>query len=119
MLRNSTPRCASNQTEVARIINNPALKGVLSDSARHEAAAFTPENVTQSQLERLVPFIENEMDYRGRLINENVRTLKVNIENAGKGLPTTPFVEPEPPPLQPAPLTLPGVGGTSEYEVVE
>jgi hypothetical protein len=107
------------KTETARILNNPALGGVLSDSARAEADAFAPEGVTASQIKRIVPFVENEMDYRQRLIGSQVQYLEDSIKNTAAGGPRPTYQSPEPPPLIPAPIVMPssGGGGVPEYEV--
>jgi hypothetical protein len=106
------------KTETARILNNPALGGVLSDSARHEADAFAPEGVTASQIKRIVPFVENEMDYRQRLIGSQVQYLDESIKNTASGGPRPTYQAPEPPPLIPAPIVMPsGSTGVPEYEV--
>ncbi len=52
------------QTEVARILNSPNGKGVISDTAREELMNAVPENMSAGQAKRLITRIQLEMDMR-------------------------------------------------------
>lgn len=60
------------QTEAARILNNPNLTGVLSDSARHEVQDMIGGNLSAAQTKRVINRIFAEMDVRKQLINQQI-----------------------------------------------
>jgi hypothetical protein len=51
-------------TEIARVVNNPNLTGVLSDSARNELAEFNPESATLAQTLKIATILNQDMDNR-------------------------------------------------------
>lgn len=105
------------KTEAARIINNPALGGVLSDSARNEVSALVPENITPSNAKRATAFLDNEMDYRTANIKAQIDYLRQSIENVRTGGPKPTYTNPEPPPIvPPAPVIIQGAGA-DEYTI--
>jgi hypothetical protein len=107
------------KTEAARIINNPALGGVLTDTARGEISALVPENITPSNAKRATAFLDNEMDYRRANIAAQIDYLKGQIQNISTGGPKPTYTSPEPPPIiPPAPVIIQGGGGgTDEYTI--
>lgn len=62
------------QTEAARILNNPNLSGVLSDSARHETQDMINGKMSAAQTKRVIKRIFAEMDVRKGLINQQIGT---------------------------------------------
>ena len=47
--------------EIARVTNDPKLSGSLTDSARQEVSAFSPENATLPQIKNVVKVLQNDM----------------------------------------------------------
>jgi lipopolysaccharide export system protein LptC len=94
--------------EVARILNNPSLAGTLTVSAQQEVKNWLPDTITASQIKRVVPSLNAEMDYRGNIVNAQVEYLSGSIQNLASGGPRpAPFQPPAaPPPPIPEP---PGV----------
>jgi hypothetical protein len=105
--------------ESARILQNPNLVGQLTDSMRGEMQQLLPQNITKGNVERAVPMLFNEMDYRKQLIDSQVQFLNESIRAAATpGAPRPTYVNPEPPPIVPEPLVVPGGGGgTDEYQI--
>jgi hypothetical protein len=60
------------QTEVARILNSPNGKGVISDSAREDLMNAVPENMSAGQAKRLITRIQLEMDMRRSSLNDQI-----------------------------------------------
>jgi hypothetical protein len=102
--------------EAGRIINNPAMSGVLTEGARAEIGSLLPENITVQNAQRAVPFLFNEMDYRKRLIDSRIEYLQGSIENISKGQRPPTYQSPEPPPLIPPPIIIQGGGGGGDLE---
>jgi len=61
--------------EAAKILTNPNLTGVLSDSARHEVAGFLPSSASGAQIERVVGRLENDFEIRRKSIEDQVSTI--------------------------------------------
>lgn len=61
--------------EAAKILTNPNLTGVLSDSARHEVAGFLPSNATAEQVERVVSRLEKDFEIRRKSIEDQTATI--------------------------------------------
>lgn len=64
------------QTEVARIIGNPNMTGVLSDNARNEAADMIAGNLSAAATRRVVNRLFNEFDMRQRLLQEQIESAR-------------------------------------------
>lgn len=60
------------RTEAARVINNPNLTGVLSDSARHEVEDMIPNSATAEQIERGVKVLISEGVTRKQNLQEQI-----------------------------------------------
>ena len=75
------------RTEVARIINNPNLAGVLSDSARHEAEGFISGSASAAQIRSLIPMIEQDMNFRREGIAAEISANRAAREELGNGGP--------------------------------
>jgi len=60
------------QAETSRILSNPDMKGVVSDSARHEVQAMAPESMSSAQAKRVINRIFTEMDIRTNLLQDQI-----------------------------------------------
>jgi hypothetical protein len=90
--------------EVSRILNQPGLTGTLTVSAQQEVKEWLPVSMTASQVRRIVPSLNAEMDYRKQVTGAQVEYLQGSIDNLAKG-------GPRPAPFQaPAPLAPPPIG---------
>lgn len=88
---------AQYQTEAARIINNPNLTGILSDSARHEMQEIIGGNMSASQIKRVVNRLNTEFEFRKNAIKQQVGVAGQSMTNIGNiqspqplGPPATP-----------------------------
>jgi hypothetical protein len=63
-------------TEIAKVLNNPNLTGQLSDSARHEVAAFSPENATLAQTYHIANILKQDMANRRTELSKQIGTVK-------------------------------------------
>lgn len=73
------------RTEAARVINNPNLTGVLSDSARHEIEDIIPNSSSYDQIERGVQTLISEGQTRRKYLDDQIGTAKARIsKGAGK-----------------------------------
>jgi hypothetical protein len=61
--------------EAAKILTNPNLTGVLTDSARREVADFLPGSASSAQIERVVSRLENDFEIRRKSIESQVDTI--------------------------------------------
>lgn len=83
------------RTEAARIINNPNLVGVLSDSARHEIEEIIPNSASAGQIKRGVKTLVNEAQVRRDEIEDQMRIIKGRMkQGAKKSEPAAPTEEP-------------------------
>lgn len=87
------------QTEAARLLTSgPTMNGVISDSARHEVANMSPENMSADQAKRVINRIFTEADIRHGLNLDQ-------INKASSGIPVgatpTPQAAPTPQPQTP------------------
>ena len=60
------------QTEVARILGNPNMTGVISDSARHEVQQMASGKMSVAQAKRVINRINVEMDLRNQFLGEQI-----------------------------------------------
>jgi hypothetical protein len=71
-------------TEISRVVANPNLTGVLSDSARHEILSLSPENATFAQIKRVSEILQSDMRNR----RDSMRAQKASIQQElGGGAP--------------------------------
>lgn len=89
---------AQYQTEAARIINNPNLTGILSDSARHEMQEIIGGNMNAAQIKRVVNRLNTEFEFRKNAIKQQVGVAGQSMTNIGNAqspqpldLPSTPI----------------------------
>lgn len=62
--------------EIARIITNPNLTGVLSDSARQEVSAFNPETATLGQTIKVMRLLKQDMANRTTSLDDAISTVR-------------------------------------------
>lgn len=67
------------RTEAARILVNPNLTGVLSDSARHEIEAFLPSSATAPQIRNVVDLLKNDFDFRKAGLEEQISSIRTRM----------------------------------------
>lgn len=61
------------QTEVARILSgHPEMRGLISDSMRHEVEAMAPANMTTEQAKRVINRLYFEMDFKMQSIEQQL-----------------------------------------------
>lgn len=106
------------QTEVARIVNNPNLTGVLSDSARQEIQEVVSGNLSAPQMRRVVNRLNLEMDTRGAAIAQQLeksgRNMVVAPPVGGQPAPAAPAAPP-PPPASDVPTATDAEGNVIEF----
>lgn len=67
--------------EVGRIVTNPSLTGVLSDSARKEGQAFAPEGASAKQIESLVGLLKGDFGRRKKSLEDEISTVRKRISD--------------------------------------
>lgn len=67
------------QTECARVLNNPTMAGVLSDSARHELQDVVSGKMSGTQLMRVIPRIHAEMESRKSGLAQEIAAASSNL----------------------------------------
>lgn len=73
---------AANQVavnEIARVITNPNLIGVLSDNARKEVEAFLPREATLAQVIEVAKVLDYDMSNREKYLSEQIDSLRKSI----------------------------------------
>jgi hypothetical protein len=70
-------------TEIARVVNNPNLTGVLSDSARKEIESFNPNSATLGQTLRIAQVLRQDMKNRHDSLVEQEKSIRNDL-NGGK-----------------------------------
>jgi hypothetical protein len=78
------------QTEAARILSNPNMTGVLTDSARHELQQIVAGNATAAQLKRVINRVNVEMGMRSAYIDEQLGTSRQTMAPVPDGAPQPP-----------------------------
>jgi len=63
-------------TEAAKILTNPNLTGVLTDTARREVQGFLPEKASAGQIERVVDRLAADFDIRKKSMEEQIGVIK-------------------------------------------
>jgi hypothetical protein len=81
---------AQYQTEAARIINNPNLTGILSDSARHEMQEIVGGNMNAAQIKRVVNRLNTEFEFRKNAIRDQVGAAGQSMTNIGNAQSSRP-----------------------------
>lgn len=69
--------------EVAKILTNPNLSGVLSDTARAEAENLIPQNVTAEQLHGIIPLLEADFGRRSKALDDEIGIVQDTIRDLG------------------------------------
>jgi hypothetical protein len=80
--------------EIARLLFNPQLSGVLSDSARVEASTLLDEGYTIEQFESVLNVLESDFAARQDAMQSQLNVAQRRIESRGQ-YQTTPIVTPE------------------------
>lgn len=88
------------QTEVARIITQPNLTGVLSDTARKELQEIVAGNLSAPQMRRVINRINLEMDTRASAVRQQ-------LQYAGQNMVVAPPSPGSAQPLAPQPTAAP------------
>ena len=84
-------------SEIAKITSNPNLSGALSDSARHEVAAFNPDTATLKQTVAVMKLLKQDMDNRKGSLDDQLKDIRQRIAAPPAG--TTPNASPGADPL--------------------
>jgi hypothetical protein len=71
-------------TEIARVVSNPSLAGVLSDSARQEMEKIMAGDATLAQTLRAAEILTQDMDNRKTAIAEEMASIKEQLRDASK-----------------------------------
>lgn len=67
--------------EVAKVVSNPGLAGVLSDAARHEVEAFNPRNATLKQTIAVMDLLRQDMKNRSESYADMIADIQQRIAN--------------------------------------
>lgn len=70
-------------TEIARVVNNPNLNGVLSDSARKEIEGLTGDGATMAQLYKAAGILRQDMANRKKGNGDQIIELQGHIKDLG------------------------------------
>jgi hypothetical protein len=76
-------------TEIAKVVNNPSLSSVLSDSARKEVTSLIPENATLNQIYHVVSVLNQDMANRHRFLDEGIKGISQRLGGTGGGTPSS------------------------------
>ena len=82
-------------SEIAKITSNPNLSGALSDSARHEVAAFNPDTATLKQTVAVMTLLKRDMDNRKSSLDDQLKDIRQRIAAPPGGSTSTPTVSPK------------------------
>ena len=93
------------RNEVAKILSNPNMTGVLSDTARREAGEFLQGNATAPMIHGLVPLLNADMDRRQNALTDEINTVRGRMKGGG----TAPAQVGAPQPAGPGGTTSSGV----------
>lgn len=73
--------------EIAKIVTNPNLSGVLSDSARHEVEAFNPRNATLAQTVAVMRLLKQDMKNRTVALDDQLKQIRGRISQGSQPPP--------------------------------
>ncbi len=76
-------------TEIAKVVSNPNLTGVLSDSARQEMEALLRGDATLAQTLKVAEMLTQDMDNRKGSIDDQLKEIKGRIKGGGTAQPVT------------------------------
>lgn len=71
------------RAEVAKIMVNPNLTGVLSDSARNEAKEFLSGSATAPQIKSVIKLLEGDFGRREKSIDDEIKAIKTRLNGRG------------------------------------
>lgn len=63
-------------TEIAKVVNNPSLSSVLSDTARREVLSLSPDNATLGQIYRIANVLKQDMANRRQSLDDQIKEVK-------------------------------------------
>lgn len=63
-------------TEIAKVVNNPSLSSVLSDTARKEVLSLVPENATLKQIYEVANVVKTDMANRKKYLDQQVKEIQ-------------------------------------------
>lgn len=72
-------------TEIAKVLNNPNLTGQLTNEARAEAMAVSPDTATLKQIYAVVDILKQDMKNRHDELDATVEAIKDRISGGGTG----------------------------------
>jgi hypothetical protein len=72
------------RAEVAKIITNPNLSGVLSDSARREVDSFLSGGASAKQIKAVVDLLEQDFGRRAKSIDDEIETVRTHLKGGSK-----------------------------------
>lgn len=86
--------------EVARIVTNPNMTGVLSDSARKEVQGFLPAGASYDQIKSVTELLEGDFGRRTKALDAEMATVRDEMKTTagGKRPPATAAEDKAPPP---------------------
>jgi len=94
--------------EIARIVSNPNLTGVLTVTAQTEQAELLPPDVPPETIERVTRFFDQEISYRTALVERRRKFNEDRLHALGTNAAAPTYTPPEPPPLIPPGTETPG-----------
>jgi|WetSurMetagenome_2_1015567.scaffolds.fasta_scaffold25395_4 hypothetical protein len=71
-------------TEIAKVVNNPSLSSVLSDTARREVLTLVPENATLKQIVEVSNVLKQDMANRRKALDQQVREIRGRMALSGR-----------------------------------
>lgn len=85
--------------EVARILTQPNLSGVLTDTARKEVEGFLPESATPEQVKQVVNLLEMDFNNRKHTLEEQIAAIRdrmnKRVSPGGATAPAAPTAAPQ------------------------
>lgn len=70
-------------TEISRVVSNPGLTGVLSDSAREEVLRLIPESATFAQIKKVADTLTRDMANRKQSLEEQKNIIEMRLGGTG------------------------------------
>lgn len=77
------------QSEYSRIISNPNLTGVVTDSTRREFQDILDKGGTKGQIRRLLATLKTESENRRKGLEETMKEMRTGIQNSAGTAPAT------------------------------
>jgi hypothetical protein len=74
-------------TEIAKVVNNPSLSSVLSDTARREVLSLNPENATLAQINSVASILKQDMANRRTSLDQQITEIKGRMAGERRRIP--------------------------------